>query len=84
MSSVIRDSLRCGMLDKLEPEARALAGEFNPDYVVDASAAISLKRIADTLEKLDAPSEQGDSLAQKIYYAIYNPLQDAMAAWVRR
>ena len=51
--------------------------------VAATSIAVSLKRIADTLEKLDCPSAEGDNLGQKIYYAIYNPLMEAMAQWAR-
>lgn len=46
-----------------------------------ASIAISLRRIADTLEAIDKPNEHGDSFAQRLYYSIYNPLQDVLAQW---
>lgn len=48
-----------------------------------ASIAISLRRIADVMESLDKPNEYGDSLNQKLYYAIYNPLMEALAHWLR-
>lgn len=62
---------------------------FEPDIAMtdqDAaltSIAISMKRIADTLEGFDKPSEQGRNLSEKLYYAILNPLSEAMAQWNR-
>ncbi len=48
-----------------------------------ASIAISMKRVADTLEDLNKPTEHGRDLGEKLYYAILNPLSEAMAQWAR-
>ncbi len=45
--------------------------------------AAHLKRIADTLEDLNKPTEHGRDLGEKLYYAILNPLSEAMAQWAR-
>lgn len=44
-----------------------------------ASIAISLKRIADALEAINAPTPQGENFAQAVYYAIYNSISNAGA-----
>lgn len=62
---------------------------FEPDIAMTdqnaalTSIAISMKRIADALEKVDAPSEQGRNLSEKIYYAINNAIAEAAAQWNR-
>lgn len=67
------------MLARLEPGADEIY-----QHLAIGSIAISMKRIADTLEELNKGDEHGRNLSEKIYYAILNPLSEAMAQWARR
>lgn len=64
------------MLKLLEPKAMEAGGY---QHIAVGSIAISLKRIADALEAIDAPGEQGRNLSEKLYFAIYNSISQSRA-----